>query len=63
MVAKKTAHVAKKTPAKRAPSRPAKTSVKRKTASKVDYYPNRVPFLATVAGVSLLMVVALLVAL
>lgn len=30
---------------------------------KVDYYPNRVPFLAALAGVSLLMVIALIVTL
>lgn len=33
------------------------------TANKVDYYPNRVPLLAAVAGVSFLMAIALLVAL
>lgn len=32
-------------------------------AVKVDYYPNRVPFLAALAGISLLMVIALLVTL
>lgn len=64
MVAKKKTPTTKQKPAaKKAPSHQAKTTVKRKTATKVDYYPNRVPVLATTAGVSLLVVIALLVTL
>ncbi len=56
---KKTATSTKK-PATRKPiaARKAKS-----TAKGVDYYPNRVPFLAALTGVSFLMVIALLVTL
>ena len=60
MVTKKTSSSAKKTAPKKAS---AKTTTQRKAANKVDYYPNRVPLLAAVAGVSLLMLIALLVVL
>lgn len=47
---------------KPAAKKPAVQKVK-STARRVDYYPNRVPLLAAIAGVSFLMVIALLVAL
>lgn len=43
--------------------KPAAARKAKSTANKVDYYPNRVPFLAAVVGISFLMVIALLVAL
>ena len=56
---KKATTVTKKNPTAK------KTSVRtaKPVSNKVDYYPNRVPFLAVTAGVSLLMVLALLITL
>lgn len=60
MVAK-TASTKKASTKKAAPKKTASRSTKR--ANKVDYYPNRVPLLAVVTGVSLLMVITLIVTL
>ncbi len=59
MVAKKKPTTTKKPSAKAAS--PKKKAAQR--TSKVDYYPNRVPLLAVVTGVSLLMVITLIVTL